>query len=258
MQRPPLRVNLNFYNLMTMAQVPADLISFGNVGLQSDRCVTVCDGKTDGTGQLVTIDLKSQEVSRRPNKADFVLPHPAKNFTAVRAKAKENPNHTTVHIYNMDSKEKILSANVPDQIKYWTWVNNKLLGMVGAKSAFHISLENVSGPNATVVPERIAEREGLMAGVTTPVQIINYSCDPNNKYSFICGLSKKQESDGTFSVGGNIQLISLATEKSNFLEGHACCFGTTKVHDEFTESTLFAYAEKNKTSGRLTISERVN
>ena len=255
MQRPPLRVNQQFYNLVSQAGVPGELITFGNVGLQSERCITVCDGKTDGSGQLVTVDLKTQEVSRRPNKADNVLPHPVKNYTAVRAKAKENPNHTTVHIYNMDSKEKIISSTIPDVVKYWTWVNQKLLGIVGAKSAFHISLEGVTGTNLTVNPEKVTDRDGIMAGVTNPVQVINYSCCPNNKFVFINGLSKKTESDGTFSIGGNIQLTSLAVGKSQFLEGHTCCFGTTKVHDEFTDSVLFAYAEKNKINGKLTISE---
>lgn len=255
MIKPPLKVNQQFYNFVNQASISSDLITFNNIGLSSERCATVCDGKTDGTGQLVTIDFKTGEVNKKTNKADAILCHPVKNYTAVRAKYTENPNYTTVHIYNMDTKEKLLTSTIPDQIKFWVWVNEKVLGMVGVKSFFHISIENLSGSNLTVNADKIGEREGVILGTNNPVQILNYSSDPNNKFSFITGLSRKTEQDGTFSIVGNVQLTSLAQNKSQFLEGYVACFGTTKVHDEFTESVLFAYAEKTKLTGKITISE---
>lgn len=248
-------MNQQFYNLVTQANVPADLISFNNIGLSSERCVTVCDGKTDGSGQLVSVDFRTGEVNRRANKADSLISHPTKNFTAVRAKAPENPSHTIVHIYNMDTREKIASSTVPDQIKFWNWVNDKLLGLVGSKGVFQISIDGLTGTNLTVNADKVGDREGVILGATNPVQILNYSIEPAGKLFFVSGLSKKTESDGSFSIGGNIQLTSTVKNQSQFLEGYTCCFGVTKVHDEFTESTLFAYAEKNKLTGKITVSE---
>ena len=240
---------------MSQANIASDLITFNNIGLPSERCATICDGKTDGTGQLVSIDFKTGEVNRRANKAEALLPHPTKNLTAVRAKAPENPNHTTVHIYNMDTKEKLLTSTVPDQVKFWIWVNEKLLGVVGSKSLFHISIDGLSGANLNVSAEKVGEREGVILGANNPVQILNYSAEPNGKFLLVSGLSKKTENDGSFSIGGNIQLTSTVKNQSQFLEGYVSCFGTSKVHDEFTESVLFAYAEKSKLTGKITVSE---
>ena len=77
---------------------------------------------------------------------------------------------------------------------------------------------------------------------------------PNGKFSYITGLCKETQGS-SFKIGGNIQLTSLQLNKSQFLKGYSCCFGSTKVHDEFYESVLFAYCEKNGTNGKITISE---
>ena len=255
MQRPPLKVNQQFYSLVNQANVGAELITFNNVGLQSENTVTICDGKGDGSGQLITVNLRNQEVSRRPNKADAVLPHPTRNVNAVRAKAGDNPNHTTVHVYNMDTKAKIATSTVPDQVKFWTWVTDKLIGLVGVKSVFHITVEESSDAAAVVTPEKVFEREGALAGTANPVQVINYSFSAQTKFAFIIGLSKRTDSDGGFSIGGNIQLTSVALSRSQFLEGYASAFGRVKVHNEFAESNLFAYSEKNGLAGKITVSE---
>jgi clathrin heavy chain len=155
----------------------------------------------------------------------------------------------------MDTREKLVTSTVPDQIKFWTWVNDKLLGLVGAKGVFQISIDGLTSPNQSVTADKIGEREGVILGATNPVQILNFASEPAGKLFFVSGLSKKTESDGSFSIGGNIQLTSTVKNQSQFLEGYTCCFGVSKVHDEFTESTLFAYAEKNKLTGKITVSE---
>jgi hypothetical protein len=65
MQKRPLKVNVDFFNLVTQGQVPAELVNFNNISIPSERTVTINDYKTDGTGQLITIDLKSFEINKR-------------------------------------------------------------------------------------------------------------------------------------------------------------------------------------------------
>lgn len=253
MNRPPLKVNQSFFDLTAQANVQAASINFNAVSLPSERCVVVTETGSDGAGQLVTVDLKTQEVGRRPNKADAVMPHPKKNWMVVRAKSAENDEHTTVIVYNMDSKEKVLTCNVPDQIKFWTWVDDKTVGMVGGKSVFHLSLEGVSGTENRVQAEKLFDREGAFAPGNA-IQVINYDYLASKKFAFLCGLSKKPDGPG-FTIGGNTQLTSTALGKSQAFEGFTACFGRAKVGDDLTESELFAFVEKNKLAGTLTISE---
>lgn len=253
MNRPPLKVNQAFYNLVSQGGVSPNSVNFNAVALESDRAATITETDSSGAGQLISIDFKSQEVSKRANKADSVLPHPSKNWTAVRAKSPDNEENTTVLVYNMDSKEKVLSCIVPDQIKFWKWIDDKLLGIVGNKSAYHLSLEGVSGTDNKLSAEKMFDREGIF-GPGNQVQVINYSFLNSKKFGFIVGLSKKTEGTG-FTIGGNVQLTSTAIGKSQFFEGYSACFGKARVGDELTDIELFAFSEKTKLSGKLTISE---
>ncbi len=104
----------------------------------------------NGSRELVTVDLNTKEVKRKSNSADSVLPHPLKNWTAVRAKTPDDPSTTTILIYNMDTKEKVSTSLIPEGVRFWTWVNPNLLGIVGNSSVYHISIENVTGKNNAI------------------------------------------------------------------------------------------------------------
>lgn len=131
------------YNLANDAGIPSETITSETVSLTSERCVTICDG----IGNLISVDLKTLEITRRPNKADNVISHPTKNYTAVRAKLAENPKHTTIHIYNMDTREKIVNTTVNEEVKFWNWISPKILSLVCTKGIYHINLESSGSLN---------------------------------------------------------------------------------------------------------------
>lgn len=139
MNRQPLKVDQNYYNLLGTGQINSNLITFNNVGLTSERVATVCDNK-NVNGQLFTVNLSSKQISVRANKAEAVLPHPTLNIDAVRAKM--NDGTTQVHVYNMDNKTKILTSTVREVVKFWTWINNKTIGIVGNSGVYLIKMNN--------------------------------------------------------------------------------------------------------------------
>lgn len=247
---PPLKVNMSFYHLINQGNVSPASIVFNAVSMESDRCAVVNEASADGPGQLFTIDFKTMEFSRRANRAEAVLPHPTKNWTAVRARSPDNDQQTTVFVYNMDSKEKVLSATVNDQVKYWTWIDDKLLGMVGSTSVYHLSLEGVVGANNNVNVEKVFDRENNFAP-GNQIQVINYSYSASKKFAFICGLSKKPDGN----TRGNMQLTSITLNKSQFFEAYTACFGCARIGNEMNDVELFAYSEKNGLNGKLTVSE---
>lgn len=249
MQKRPLKVNIDFYNLVNQAQIGTDSINFNNISIPSERTLTVNDYREDGSGQLTTINLKTFEIGKRANKAEGVLPHPTKNWTAVRAKTPNNPSTNTIILYNMDNKSKLCISVIPETIKFWTWVNDSLIGVVGSTSVYHLNVSKASG-GEMLEPEKLHSREQALTGNSGPVQIINYSVDPGNKFAFIAGLTK-----GNSGIEGRIQLTSLSLGKSQFFEGYNAAFGKTKVHNQIHNSCLFAYTEKTGLNGKLTIAE---
>ena len=44
----------------------------------------------------------------------------------------------------MDTKEIMVNSVVPEHIKFWSWVDESTLGIVGANSVYHISIKNVT------------------------------------------------------------------------------------------------------------------
>lgn len=64
----------------------------------------------------------------------------------MRAKTPSNPSTTTVSIYNMDTKQIMASAVIPELVKYWAWATDNELGVVGLSSVFHVSIKDLQTP----------------------------------------------------------------------------------------------------------------
>ena len=43
----------------------------------------------------------------------------------------------------MDSKSIVGNSVIPEMVKYWRWISNDILGVVGNSSVYHISIANV-------------------------------------------------------------------------------------------------------------------
>lgn len=245
----PLNVNTSYFNLVSQASVQQNQIQLNNLSLTSERVVLVNEQK-DQSQELVSVYLQTKSVQRKQNKAEAVLAHPVRNWNAVRAKTPNNPATTTVLIYNMDSKDIMINSVIPEQVKFWSWVDENTLGVVGNTSIYHISIKNVTQKNTTVQAEKMFDREGVLSGNSGPVQIIGYSYGIGGEFASLVGLGKENN-----QIVGNVQLSSLKLNKSQFIKGYYSAFGECCVHDHTTVSQLFAYTEKEGTKGQVTITE---
>lgn len=43
----------------------------------------------------------------------------------------------------MDNKSIVGNAVVPEMVKYWKWIDNDLLSIVGSNSVYHISVNSI-------------------------------------------------------------------------------------------------------------------
>lgn len=243
--RPPLKVNQNFYHLVTRANIPANQINPKSVGISSERCLMVVD---QSTGQLVKINLINQKVERMKNMAECVIPHPTRDLTILRAGA-SNGQKTIVNCYNMTKKERFWNCTLNDVIKYWTWVDKMTIGLVGASGVWHIPMKNLTRPvEEGVSPAMMYKRDSSSLGQS---QVISYGFAPTKTFAAVVELYKKDN-----SVQGQIQLRSLKFNKTQLVPGYAFTFAQMRVRKDIPDdSILFIYVDKQNLNGNLTISE---
>lgn len=80
----------------------------------------------------------------------------------------------------------------------------------------------------------------------TGCQIINYRTDKNCQWLLLVGISAQQH-----RVAGNMQLYSVERKVSQPIEGHAAAFAQLKLPENPEESTLFMFASRSATGGKV-------
>ncbi|KAG2394918.1 Clathrin heavy chain 2 [Vigna angularis] len=82
-------------------------------------------------------------------------------------------------------------------------------------------------------------------------QIINYRCDPTEKWLVLIGIAPGS-SERPQLVKGNMQLFSVDQQRSQALEAHAASFATFRVAGNDKDSTLICFASKSINAGQVT------
>ncbi|OWM87409.1 hypothetical protein CDL15_Pgr022520 [Punica granatum] len=82
-------------------------------------------------------------------------------------------------------------------------------------------------------------------------QIINYRCDPTEKWLVLVGIAPGSPERPQL-VKGNMQLFSLEQQRSQALEAHAAAFAPFKVPGNENPSTLISFATKTVNAGQVT------
>jgi clathrin heavy chain len=82
-------------------------------------------------------------------------------------------------------------------------------------------------------------------------QIINYRCDPAEKWLVLIGIAPGAPERPQL-VKGNMQLFSVDQQRSQALEAHAASFATFKVPGDENSSTLICFASKATFAGQIT------
>ncbi|CAI5479630.1 unnamed protein product [Closterium sp. Yama58-4] len=127
------------------------------------------------------------------------------------------------YILNIEARAKIKSYRMPEEVVYWKWISNKVLGLVTLTSVYHWSIEGEGAP--VKMFERAANLNGN--------QIINYRSDPSVKFLALIGIAPGAPERPQL-VKGNMQLFSVDEQKSQALEAHVAAFASVKV----SETTL--------------------
>lgn len=101
--------------------------------LESDAFVCIREKKNDAASpEVIIVDLKnSNNVIRRPIKADSAIMHWTRQIIALRAQSR------TLQIFDLEQKQKLKSATMSEDVVFWKWISETTIGMVTDSSVYH-------------------------------------------------------------------------------------------------------------------------
>ncbi|BBN15445.1 clathrin heavy chain [Marchantia polymorpha subsp. ruderalis] len=224
---------------LTSLGINQNFITFTHVTMESDKYICVRETSPQNSVVIIDIAMPLQPL-RRPITADSALMNPNSKVLALKA---QSPGTTQDHlqIFNIELKAKIKSYQMPEQVVFWKWITPKLLGLVTQTAVFHWSIEGETEP------VKMFERTANLSSN----QIINYRCDPSEKWLVLIGIAPGAPERPQL-VKGNMQLFSVDQQRSQALEAHAASFATFKVSGNDTPSILISFATKTVINGQLT------
>ncbi|KAL2526612.1 Clathrin heavy chain 1 [Abeliophyllum distichum] len=219
--------------------INAQFITFTNVTMESDKYICVRETAPQNSVVIIDMNMPMQPL-RRPITADSALMNPNTRILALKAQL---PGTTQDHlqIFNIEAKAKMKSHQMPEQVVFWKWITPKMLGLVTQTSVYHWSIEGDSEP------VKMFDRTANLANN----QIINYRCDPSEKWLVLIGIAPGSPERPQL-VKGNMQLFSVDQQRSQALEGHAASFASFRVPGNDKDSLLISFATKTSNAGQTT------
>ncbi|KAG1216869.1 hypothetical protein G6F35_009685 [Rhizopus arrhizus] len=142
-------------------------IGFNNLTMESEKYICVRE-TVNGQAQVVIIDLSADnEVIRRPITADSAIMHPKVKVMALKAQRQ-------IQVFNLDTKTKLKSHAMAEDIVFWKWLDTKTIGIVTEFNVYRWSIEGDSPP------VKIFERHASLSGC----QIINLRASSDEKWFY--------------------------------------------------------------------------
>lgn len=137
---------------------------------------------------------------------------------------------TQLQVFNLETKSKLTSYMMPEEVRYWRWLDVKTIAIVTDRAVFHWSIEN------NTAPVKMFDRHSNLEGC----QIINYRASSDQKWMVLIGISAQQN-----RVVGSMQLYSKERGVSQPIEGHAAAFAEIKLDDAVAPTKLFSFAVRS-------------
>lgn len=125
---------------MSQPQLPSigvaqEFISFRNTTMESDKYI--CIRETGAQNQVVIVDMATPLTpQRRQITADSALMCPDKKVIALKATTPGLAGDA-LQVFNLDTKTKLKSHQMPESVEFWKWITPNMLGLVTASSVYH-------------------------------------------------------------------------------------------------------------------------
>ena len=148
----------------------------------------------------------------------------------------------TLQIFNIQTKQKVKSHTMTEDVVFWKWVSDTTIGMVTETAVYHWTISDTSSP-----PQKVFDRHPTLTGA----QIINYRVTPDEKWLVLIGISGNTTNPSAFKVKGSMQLYSRDRSVSQPIEGHAASFAEVKQDGHQKPTKLFTFAVRTATGAKV-------
>ena len=176
------------------------------------------------------------EISKRKMaKADGVMMHPTQNIMAVRAN--NGQNGVVIQVFNLDTRVKLKDIVLNSDVTFWTWLNERTIGLVSSKSVFVLNISEMNSP-----AKKLFDRQGGLA--QNNVFVLKLICDSHNSWFALNAISSSNVG-GTPQVIGFIQLYNVQQNVSQNIYGFAPAIKDVKCIDE-NDCTIFSFIDKKQ------------
>ena len=212
-------------------------IKLGSLSFESDRYICAKEVDQQGNASVVTCDLtKNMEVSKRNMaKAEAVMMHPTQNIMALRAN--NGQNGVIIQVFNLDTKSKLKDIVLNHDVTYWTWLDERTIGLVSSTSVYTLFISEMNSP-----AKKIFDRQGGLA--QNNVFVLKLVCDSHNSWFALSAISSANVG-GSPQVIGFIQLFNSQQNASQNIEGFAPAMKDVKCIDE-NDSSIFCFIDKRQ------------
>ena len=212
-------------------------IKLGSLSFESDRYICAKELDQQGNASVVTCDLtKNMEVSKRNmSKAEAVMMHPTQNIMSLRAN--NGQNGVIIQVFNLDTKSKLKDIVLNHDVTYWTWLDERTIGLVSSTSVYALLISEMNSP-----AKKIFDRQGGLA--QNNVFVLKLVCDSHNSWFALSAISSANVG-GSPQVIGYIQLFNSQQNASQNIEGFAPAMRDVKCIDE-NDSSIFCFIDKKQ------------
>ncbi|PIK46680.1 putative clathrin heavy chain 1 [Apostichopus japonicus] len=164
-----------------------------------DNCVTV-----------INLTSRTPRPKTWPCTADSAIMNPRKPWLALKL-----GRH--FQIFNIVAEKQMYRCTMKDEVQYWTWLNEDVIGMVGSKFTYHWDL---SPPTGFSRPVRAFARHPKL----NFCQIVAYKTDPSFRWFAVVGLYREYDDGDANSVCGVTQVYSAHYNHSIPIDAQAATF----------------------------------
>lgn len=148
----------------------------------------------------------------------------------------------TLQIFNIDTKTKVKSHVNNEDVIFWKWISDSMIGIVTETAVFHWTMADGTSP-----PQKIFDRHPTLVGA----QIINYRASADEKWLVLVGISGNPTNPSAFKIKGSMQLFSRERGVSQPIEGHAAAFAELKLDGHQHPTKLFTFSVRTGTGAKV-------
>jgi clathrin heavy chain len=143
---------------------------------------------------------------------------------------------------NIDTKTKVKSHVNNEDVIFWKWLSDQIIGIVTETTVFHWTMVDGTSP-----PQKIFDRHPTLLGA----QIINYRASADEKWLVLVGISGNLTNPSGFKIRGSMQLFSTELGVSQPVEGHAAAFAELKLDGHQHPTKLFTFSVQTRTGAKV-------